>query len=442
LSLVHDSEILANLRASVIVLDAGGTIIRATGATQGVLGYGVDEMVGRHATEFIPDEHVEEMAFVFSGAAGEIRRQFPTPFPLPLLAKDGTVESVECLVTGVDGAVGQRWIVTLTPRSLQSVSYVALDRYIEGANGLDVAKSVAQRLSTTSPEGLRMEAIVLHDYINGRFTSAVAVENNSPIGAAVVSQVADLAAPWHDPGSARCLPIAIDDLPEPMKSAAIADGLVLGQVGVVRAETVPQLAILMFVNDPYGFRGNTRFVVDPALEVVEVALSRSRLELTLQGEARRDALTGMANRRGFGRVLDELEASDVAVLYIDIDDFKAINDTFGHVAGDAVLVEVARRIAATCRPSDVVARFGGDEFAVLLRNVDESVAQRVGGRIAVAIAAPMPTNIGPMAVSASVGVASSADGEHLSDLLYSADQAMLTGKRHGHGRLTAAATDS
>ncbi len=439
---MHDSEILASLRAAVIVLDEWGTVTRATGAVQGLVGYEIDELIGRHATEFIPADHVEEVAFVFSEAVGEIVRHFPTPFPLPLIAKDGTVESVECLVTGVDVDDVQHWVVTLTPRSLQSLSYVALDRYIEGADGLDVAMSVAERMTTTSPEGLRVEAIVLHDYVGGRFNSAVAVENNSPTGASVMSHVADPTAPWHHLGSSDCVPIAVDDLPEPTRSAAIADGWVLGELGIVRAEGIPHLAILMLANDLLGLRGNMRFVIDSALEIIEVALSRSRLELTLQTEARRDALTGMANRRGFGRVLDGLDAADVAILYIDIDDFKAINDTFGHVAGDAVLVEVARRIAATCRPSDVVARFGGDEFAVLLCDVDEYAARRVGSRIAAAIAAPLPAGTGPTAVSASVGLASSTDGERLGDLLNSADQAMLTGKRHGHGRLTSAPTES
>ena len=94
-----------------------------------------------------------------------------------------------------------------------------------------------------------------------------------------------------------------------------------------------------------------------------------------QKQADTDALTGIANRAAFTRLLDatladsQATAAGVALLLIDLDDFKTVNDNLGHPAGDALLIEVARRLAEAVRPGDEVARLGGDEFAVIARGV-------------------------------------------------------------------------
>ena len=139
---------------------------------------------------------------------------------------------------------------------------------------------------------------------------------------------------------------------------------------------------------------------------------RSRAEAELAELATRDPLTGLPNRRRFMERLDETAARQErtsqgsAVAYFDLDQFKQINDGFGHAAGDAVLVEVARRLAATVRASDVVARIGGDEFAALLEPVDSIEAADLSvRRIAAAIEQPFTLHGRVIAIRVSVGTA-------------------------------------
>ena len=98
----------------------------------------------------------------------------------------------------------------------------------------------------------------------------------------------------------------------------------------------------------------------------------------------------------------------MAVLYVDLDRFKAVNDQFGHAVGDAVLIEVADRIRSASRAGDEVARLGGDEFAVLMRNVDDATALGIGARIQERIAEVLPPGPGPRHVTATLGLASTA----------------------------------
>ena len=93
------------------------------------------------------------------------------------------------------------------------------------------------------------------------------------------------------------------------------------------------------------------------------------------------------------------------MLYIDVDHFKEINDSFGHVVGDDVLIEVGRRIRSMCRPDDVIARLGGDEFAVLLADIDPTHAERIAHRVLARISDPLPAGLGPEHIAASGGLA-------------------------------------
>jgi diguanylate cyclase (GGDEF)-like protein len=158
-------------------------------------------------------------------------------------------------------------------------------------------------------------------------------------------------------------------------------------------------------------------------------------------QAFHDALTGLPNRRlFFDRLTHALEiatrrASATALLFLDVDRFKAVNDTFGHGVGDAVLVCVADRLGRAVRASDTVARLAGDEFVVLCEDLTDprEEAAALARRIADDVAAPMTICGHVVAVSASVGIAVAADGADPDTFLMRADHAMYVAKRRGPG---------
>ena len=167
---------------------------------------------------------------------------------------------------------------------------------------------------------------------------------------------------------------------------------------------------------------------------------RQAVEDELHRRAHHDALTGVANRLLFTLRLDALvEAArqgaeaDFAVLYLDLDRFKAINDTFGHEAGDTLLVAVARRLEAATRPCDTVARIGGDEFAVLLAGVrTPAEAEAAAARVDAALRVPVEVGGAERDVTASIGVARGHGGHATSgELLREADLAAYAAKAAG-----------
>ncbi|MGH7507490.1 MAG: sensor domain-containing phosphodiesterase, partial [Longimicrobiales bacterium] len=170
---------------------------------------------------------------------------------------------------------------------------------------------------------------------------------------------------------------------------------------------------------------------------------RKRAEEQLLHNAFHDALTSLPNRALF---LDRLERVLVhsnrrpgyrfAVLFVDLDRFKLINDTMGHIAGDELLTGVARRLERCLRQEDTVARFGGDEFAILLDGVlDVRDATRVAERINYELALPFRVGRREVACSASIGIALSASGyERPEDVLHDADAAMYRAKAGGRSR--------
>lgn len=157
-----------------------------------------------------------------------------------------------------------------------------------------------------------------------------------------------------------------------------------------------------------------------------------------------DTLTGCLNRRGFGQVLNQNVAAavrrggELALLAIDVDHFKAINDSVGHLAGDAILRELAALLAQSSRGGDVVARVGGEEFVVLLPNTDTEMAGVAAERIMSAVRAHnFRTARGRQKVTVSVGIAAEqiADGHIAAAIRARADEALYVAKRLGRNRV-------
>jgi diguanylate cyclase (GGDEF)-like protein/PAS domain S-box-containing protein len=186
---------------------------------------------------------------------------------------------------------------------------------------------------------------------------------------------------------------------------------------------------------------------DPAVGGVVInyrdVTARKGLEEELRRQAFHDSLTGLANRALFADRLDHALArtrrfrQPLAVLFIDIDDFKTVNDSLGHGEGDQLLIAVAERLVGAVRSGDTIARMGGDEFAVLIEDPAEAEAPiAVAQRLLAALEAPFEHGAKELFVHASVGVAAStSSGQTADDLLRDADVSMYTAKSNGKNRV-------
>jgi diguanylate cyclase (GGDEF)-like protein len=161
---------------------------------------------------------------------------------------------------------------------------------------------------------------------------------------------------------------------------------------------------------------------------------------TIEHHAERDATTGLLNRRAFREVASDrlaTSAAPSALAVLDLDGFKLVNDSQGHPAGDKILELVASAIRANLRPSDVAARYGGDEFVVLLEGCGLDEARRIMQRIRAIVATV--TSASGMSVTVSVGLASSRGvADELDELIRAADSALITVKQTGKDQLRVA----
>jgi len=177
-----------------------------------------------------------------------------------------------------------------------------------------------------------------------------------------------------------------------------------------------------------------RLAAEVARLEAELAAMRARVS-ELETHAERDPLTGLLNRRGFARELARASAhvrrygGNAALIYLDLDRFKPVNDRHSHAAGDAVLKAVAASLAGSVRASDAVARIGGDEFAVLLWNLSASSARNKADALERAIATTAVSWSGQLLmVGATAGVAELAADTDVEDLVARADAAMYERK--------------
>lgn len=157
-----------------------------------------------------------------------------------------------------------------------------------------------------------------------------------------------------------------------------------------------------------------------------LGIAWSGAEVIASSLARTDPLTGIGNRRWVMDCLQEIheENSGFAILMLDLDNFKQINDEFGHQVGDAVLIRAARLFADNLRPGDILGRYGGEEFIVVLPGADIASARSVAERLRTKVRTGTPTTV-------SIGVATRSPGDLVEDVIEKADSLLLIAKRTG-----------
>jgi len=221
-----------------------------------------------------------------------------------------------------------------------------------------------------------------------------------------------------------------------------------------------------FAQDPYNLRigvddevfalraDGSEFLVEAVLGAIEtpegtlvtVAIrdvtERRELERHLTHQATHDHLTGLPNRAQFVERLNaemspgKQDGSATAVFFLDVDHFKYINDSRGHTVGDRLIVDIARRLASVVSPGDILARFGGDEFAILVRGMsDKQAATSYAWKILSIFDSPFWLDDVECYVSASIGVAFGAESSQPHDVLREADTAMYHAKQNGRARV-------
>jgi diguanylate cyclase (GGDEF)-like protein/PAS domain S-box-containing protein len=390
---------------AILVAETVGGTQRLTWCNEGavqLLGYGVEDLRATSMRHLFPTLGGGELKLL-------LRRERAARMTLPVRTASGA--DVEAVVITTPSPGGRMWTIRIlsTANEQERALRATADAHERRFSALTERSPVPTLLSE---QGMRLA------HVNDAFCSLVGRRAEQLLGTGWIDSICE------------------DDLDGVIEQVARAlDGEeVETQARLVRDDgslrtTVIRFAHLFTPGMGAGFVGTIEDITD-----------RLAFEAKLAHQANHDPLTGLPNRTLLAQyVADRFVSgtSGMACLFLDLDNFKVVNDSLGHTAGDELLVEVADRLRATVRPGDLVARFGGDEFVVVCQNVDEDAAVALAGRVSAALATPMRLGGVDIRPYASVGVTVQT-GEHGSaeELIRDCDIAMYQAKAGGKGRVT------
>lgn len=427
---------LAALRAIVdgsahtfLLLDQDGTF-RYVGATsEESLGWAPDALVGRNMAEFLTPVGLDEAIATLAEIDASDRDGSGVPMVFEILQADDTTLWVEVgAIPLLDVPDAEGIVLRCRPWSGQR----HFEDFLTSLLADEPLPEVLTRLSRSIATSLQAASAVVHHGFDGD-TFASAAGSGVPV--ALLAEP----GPWIDVArSGAVVELDVDDLDGEVAVIAAAAGLGACWVAPVPGIDGLAPAVLSVWRPRAGpMLNGHRQVFDRSLSYAQLALVRNAEHQRLLHLAGHDALTGVANRTQFRARLAAALAigeRDLAVAFCDLDGFKAVNDTFGHIRGDAVLVDVAGRLRSSLRSGDEMARMGGDEFTVLLRNVvDAAGANHVVDRLLGALREPMLVDGAEVPLGLSIGVALAGPESTADSLLARADEALYAVKRAGGG---------
>lgn len=403
-----------------------------------IVGYEPVELLGRNAFDHVHPDDLE----VAAEALHQIDEEFEdrpgagVPMAIRLRHKDGTMVYVEVGTTPMfEDPDVQGFIVRARPMTGQQFLDRALEALVESSPLDDVLDFLAASLNH---EMTGSSAAIAFAWNGEGFTRSVSAGLPELLAG---SAGGALRGPWNEVLPATDLVVyeSLDGLPDGV--AAQASALGFEAVWILPVSVPPDDALLACVTVWREVPGapwvSHAVSLDRVARLTALAFERRHSEDLLRHAALHDTLTGLANRAQFFERLESLPspAEGAVVLYLDLDSFKPVNDTFGHSAGDLVLQTVTDRMLAAVRSGDLVARLGGDEFAVLCPSGtgrDQAVA--LASRLIDVVSEPIEVSDGEaVSVGVSVGIALG-DSEPPIAMLDAADDALYAAKVRGKGR--------
>ncbi len=423
------------LMDAICVVDTEGRYVYVNAACERIFGYTPQELIGTQMIRLVhPDDRARTQAAAQEIMQGQPKLHFENRY----LHKNGQVVHImwSARWSEVDHL---RIAVARDITEFKRAEHLRLSllQISEAANGCDELPDLYRRIHEVLDELLpaRNLSIVLCGQPPDHVTFAYHVDDETDPATvqALALEVMRSGQPLvFAPDHATAWPQALRERPDPHAPPWLAVPL-QSTSGIIGA-----LMIKGTCESP-AYTAQDQSVLQFVCGQVAAAIERKQLHERLQSMARYDQLTGLANRMLLQERLQEAiefaqrHGDQLAVLYLDLDKFKQVNDTLGHAAGDALLQEVARRLKACVRNSDTVARIGGDEFVVLLERVQaDTDAARVTQLIHSALQVPMQLEGWPWSIGASIGIARyPQDATDLAQLFRHADQAMYRAKRQG-----------
>ncbi|MGY2130337.1 putative bifunctional diguanylate cyclase/phosphodiesterase [Blastococcus sp. SYSU DS0617] len=390
---------------ALLVAETSGRTQRFTWANVGavqLLGYGPADLCAMPVEQLFPTLGGGELKLL-------LRRERSARRTLQVRTASGALLDASVLTTPSPG--GRRWTVMLraTANEQERALRATADAHERRFSALTERSPVPTLLSE---QGMRLA------HVNDAFCSLVGRGAEQMLGTG-----------WIDT-------LHVDDLDAVIEqvSAVLGGGEVEVQARLIRDDGTVRTTVIRFA---HLF---TPGVGAGFVATIEDITDRLAFETRLAHQANHDPLTELPNRTLLAQYVAERfhpGAGGLACLFLDLDNFKVVNDSLGHTSGDELLIEVADRLRATVRPGDLVARFGGDEFVVVCEQVGEDDAVALAERIIAALARPMRLGGVDVRPHASVGVTVQT-AEHVApeELIRDCDIAMYQAKSGGKGRIT------
>lgn len=429
------------LMDAICVVDSEGRYVFVSAAAERIFGYAPDELIGRKMLDLVhPDDRARTLEAAHDIMSGNPKLHFENRY----LRKDGGI--VHIMWSARWSAVDKLRIAVardITERKRADLVQVALFGISEAANStedlLGLYRHIHEIIAQLLPA--RSFSVALYDQPGEQLLFPYHIDEEDPAREDPTAEA--LASEIAATGQARLLcPWNREQLPQHLNALVHDDSLCwLGVPLTTQNGTIGALMIKSHVGGaPYSDKDQEllQFVSNQAAAAIE----RKQMHERLQYMAQYDQLTRVPNRMLLHeRLLSALaraQASQglLAVLYLDLDKFKQVNDTFGHAAGDQLLQEVACRLSQCVRESDTIARIGGDEFVVLLERISKvEDAARVAQKILEKMAVPMQFGDSDWPIRPSIGIAHfPGNAENLTQLFKYADDAMYQAKKGGGNR--------